>query len=95
MSRKRCAHCGHNPDRVVDVIFRTWKDGSGVIALFPTIPHNDRYITSYEHVGQHGPADYQSVLNQTRPATQADYAPLQRELASIGYALQVRSRRRS
>lgn len=80
------------------VIFRVWKSGSGkgdVIALFPLEKWDDRGMSlcqSYEHVGQHGGANYNGVMNRTRPATPAEYADLRRELEGIGYALDVRKR---
>jgi hypothetical protein len=41
------------------VVFRKWRDGFGVIALFPEIPTDlyGRYCESYEAIGQHGGAD--------------------------------------
>jgi hypothetical protein len=79
----------------VNVVFRAWKDGAGVIALFPDIPA-DRYnvlCQSYEHVGQHGGADYESVMFLTRKARPEEYADLLQELESIGYRMVIKSRR--
>ena len=66
-------------------IFRRWKDSGDVIALFPAIPADidGRYCLSYEHVGQHGAADFHGVVRRTLPATelpQFSWAP------SLGYA---------
>lgn len=71
------------------VVFRTWRArfGGDVLALFPTLPHDvtGRYCVSYEHIGQHGGADYLGCLGRTRPATEAEYTPLLHELHTIGY----------
>ena len=73
-------------------IFRKFHDGE-VIALFPLIPHdaNGIYCVSYLHIGQHGAADT-SITRTTQPASPSEYAPLARELESIGYSLQIRQR---
>lgn len=75
------------------VVFRQWHDGS-VIALFPTEDADGRgvYCVSYEHLGQHGSADYAGVVMRTRPAQVQAYQSLKQELERIGYVLQVRSR---
>lgn len=76
------------------VIFRTWrgrdKTGDDVIALFPDTFGNPEIcnpgrMLSYEHVGQHGEADYQTVLRGTRPAKPSEFISLKRELRRIGY----------
>ena len=71
------------------VVFRKWKDGFGVIALFPEIPTDlyGRYCESYEHIGQHGGADYFGVIMNTRPANTVESADLAEELRIIGYDL--------
>jgi hypothetical protein len=79
------------------VIFRKWpkKEGGGIIALFPKIEHSHnlcRLCESYEHIGQHGGTDYHHVIRQTKPAKEAEYASLQKELESIGYTLDIRRR---
>lgn len=73
------------------VVFRKWKDGFGVIALFPEIPADlyGRYCESYEHVGQHGGADYWGVVMNSRPANKEESADLAEELTRIGYQLRV------
>jgi hypothetical protein len=86
----RIRPCKEKPTRVV---FRFWRESYDVIALFPDIPETGGACMSYEHVGQHGGADYSHVVAQSRPATPEEYAPLKRELESIGYTLAVRSRR--
>jgi hypothetical protein len=88
---QRLAH----PDPPVPVIFRRYPDGD-VIALMPTLPADHRgHVTCYQHVGQHGAADYETVIRQTRPATPEEYTPLKRELerAPYGYTFTVRARR--
>lgn len=81
------------------VIFRVWRTkqllDATVIALFPDIPFDrEGHVTSYEHVGQHGGADYAHVIRATRPANQSEYAALKRELEDqIGYRLKVVKRR--
>lgn len=77
----------------VVVVFRKYSDGE-VIALFPEIPA-DRWgdtCESYMHHGQHGGASCSPVIEDTKPASPRDYAPLLRELASIGYDPVVKPR---
>ena len=78
------------------VVFRMWKDKAGsVIALFPDIDAESGRCQSYEHVGQHGAADYDLVMSKTRPAKPSEYKDLLCELKRIGYVLIPRSRRPS
>ena len=73
------------------VIFRKWSNGD-VIALFPDIDAGGGYCSSYEHIGQHGGADYALVVAATKPAT--EYADLLAELKGLGYDdLVIRQRR--
>lgn len=76
------------------VIFRTFRDGE-VIALFPDIPADatGHDVQSYQHVGQHGAADYALVMGMTRPATFDQATPLRDELTERGYNLNIRQRR--
>jgi len=71
------------------VVFRRWRDGDGIIALFPEIPSDIHgyFCEAYEHVGQHGGADYHGVVQASRPATDQEAAPLAEELTLIGYNL--------
>ena len=73
------------------VVFRIWKDGGGVIALFPELPTDllGWYCLSYEHVGQHAAAHYHGVVGRTLPASPEQYAALTRELSARGYALRT------
>ena len=82
-------------DTPVVVVFRRWKaKPHTLIALFPTLPatHDGRYCMSYEHVGQHGGADYRGVLRRSVRVTQpeAEKDGLYNELLRIGYKLDVR-----
>jgi hypothetical protein len=76
------------------VVFRRWSaaDGGGVIALFPDQPEGRGRVNSYEHVGQHGGADYHGVVGRTKPAKPDEYRNLLQELKHIGYAPCVRKR---
>lgn len=75
------------------VVFRRWREGNGgdIIALFPELPadYQGRFCDAYEHVGQHGGADYHGVVQATKPVTPAEAAPLSRELERIGYRLKL------
>lgn len=79
------------------VVFRRWKEGD-VIALFPDQPEGrglvNYYIArdTYQHVGQHGAADYHGVVRDTKPAKPAEYRDLLRELKGVGYTPCVRKR---
>lgn len=74
----------------VPIVLRVWKDDDfDVFALFPTLPaDNYGYLcTSYQHVGQHGSADYYHCIANSRPASEAEAADLLAELRTIGYNL--------
>ena len=78
------------------VIFRRWRhEGKEVIALFPYDQVGDYWCNSYEHVGQHGGADYNLVIRYTKPAdiNDEDVQALMKELTEIGYDLTIRKRR--
>lgn len=72
------------------VIFRADKFGEHkgeVTAVFPAEP---AFVMSYEmtcyaHYGQHGSCSDEWYADKTRPATPDEYAPLLRELVSVGY----------
>ncbi len=80
-----------NTQDFIPVVLRVWRSGGGVLALLPTLPSDNfgHYCVSYEHVGQHGGADYQLCIRATRPATSEEAAPFVRELERIGYRLRV------
>jgi hypothetical protein len=70
------------------------KTSDDIIALFPyeeeTYQGLTGYCTCYQHVGQHGTADYQACINMSVAATPQEYGPLAKELESIGYELIIR-----
>jgi hypothetical protein len=77
------------------VIYRTWKNkNKSVIALFPEIPtdSNGIYCSSYEHIGQHGAAEYSGVIEQTTPSKPKEYKALHKELKTIGYNLIIKNK---
>ncbi len=75
------------------VVFRVFRQGGDVLALFPAEPWSGNGdCSSYQHIGQHGAADYGHCISITRPATPSQYAPLKRELEQIGYNLEVRTK---
>ena len=71
------------------VVFRRWRDSSNIIALFPALPADlfGDYCDAYEHVGQHGGADFFGVVQQTTPCSSEQSADLTDELTRIGYHL--------
>ena len=77
------------------VVFRRWRAfGQTVIALFPE-DVDKGFCSSFEHIGQHGAADYSGVVRKTTLATPEEYADLKRELESepYNYVLRVVKRR--
>lgn len=76
-----------------DVIFRydTTKGFNGTIfALFPhEVCDSAGNVTSYQHVGQHGSADYNWSVYKSRLAKPNEYADLKTELEGLGYNLNV------
>lgn len=76
------------------VIFRKFKDGGDILALFPELPGANSWLQfcySYQHIGQHGTASV-GIVSDTIPATPEEYAPLFKELESIGYNLEIVSK---
>lgn len=75
--------------RPVRVVFRRWKDGGEVIALFPELPADAHgyFCDTYMQVGQHGGADYYGVIRESFPVRPSESAILARELRRIGYRL--------
>ena len=70
------------------VVIRVWREKDGdVFALFPVLSadNNGYHCTSYQHIGQHGAADYRLCIDRSRPATAEEAAPLLAELKAIGY----------
>ena len=77
------------------VVFRKYKDGS-ILALFPHERWDlTNFVSSYMHMGQHGGADYNGCIKDTKPAIQIEYKDLFNELEGIGYNLKVIKRRGS
>lgn len=72
------------------VVFRKFRNDE-VIALFPH-PAGGACI-SYQHIGQHGEANYATCIAITEPTVPHEYAELKAELENIGYVLEVRQRR--
>lgn len=77
------------------VVFRRWRgEPHTVIALFPDIqngdPQDTNNVLSYEHIGQHGGADYSGVIRRTVRATPREYRDLKAELEGLGYNLKVK-----
>jgi len=69
------------------VIFRKWREQpQTILALFPTEPGDISgvFCSCYEHVGQHGSADYHGCVARTTPATTTEYSELLTELKSYG-----------
>lgn len=72
------------------VVFRMWRRGNKTcIALFPEIDAGHGYCEAFEHVGQHGGAEYAGCIRRTRQAKPAEYADLAKELAGRGYNLKI------
>ena len=74
------------------VIFRQWKIGCGIIALFPEIAVdlNGYNCQSYMRVGQHGAAS-PDLVTETTPANLKDgvVKRLITELEELGYNLEI------
>lgn len=67
-----------------EMIFR--KDKEGIFCLMPyEISNLDGSVTCYQHIGQHGQADYKGCIEKSVPAKPKEYADLLRELKSRGY----------
>ena len=71
---------------MTQVIFRKYVNENEIIALFPNeIANSNGECGSYMHYGQHSPADYKFVIENTTAATKEEYTPLYNELVAIGY----------
>ena len=68
----------------VKVVFRKHPDGD-IVALFPELSEDGSSCVSYEHVGQHGSADYAYCISRTKPAKPEEYSDLLAELKTLGY----------
>jgi hypothetical protein len=69
---------------ITHVLFRVWL-GDKLIALFPADREHFDLISSYEHVGGHGAANLDGIMQASRPARTAEYASLKRELETYPY----------
>lgn len=80
------------------MIFRRWRNNQEIIALLPEEPAdpNGYLCQSYEHIGQHGAADYAHVIAKTTPITRedasSDLLQLMDELNALGYQIAWRQR---
>ena len=74
-----------------DVMFRTDKGNGEIVAYFPYEIHHGYTASCYVHLGQHGAACHEWVLEKTVPCS--DYKVLASELKDIGYNLNVIKRR--
>jgi hypothetical protein len=72
------------------VLFRNWR--GELIALFPTEPaqvQTGACCVSYMHVGQHGAANPDMIIRESKPATPEQYNALKLELERAGYVVKV------
>ncbi len=75
----------------IQVVLRAWENGD-IIALFPYVLHDSQHhCLSYERIGQHGGANYDSVVCRTKPVNFTDQKAqvMLSELRRIGYDPQV------
>lgn len=79
--------------KMIKVIFRRFKRGGDMIALFPDTIREDGMCESYQYEGQHADADYDGVIKASRPASKEKSVELIKELGRIGYNLIIRRRR--
>jgi hypothetical protein len=72
------------------VCFRR-EDNGDILALMPEIPHtlSPNTMACYASIGHHSWACMDYVRDSTKPATEAEYRPLLRELENIGYTVRV------
>jgi hypothetical protein len=78
----------------VDVQFRKFKGdyNNQVTAVFPYVTETMTDVACYAHVGQHSSCSW-NYASMSTPATEAEYAPLKKELESIGYEVNIIKRR--
>lgn len=66
------------------LIVRKFKEGD-LIAIMPDFVHKDGYLDSYQYIGQHSPCS-QDIASVTSPASDAEYAEMEKHLLSLaGY----------
>lgn len=76
------------------VIFRKFKKGGEIIALFPELPGTRAWYAdcaSYMHIGQHGAASI-DLASVTKKAEPHEIKPLAKELEGMGYNLEIVAR---
>lgn len=79
---------------ITRVVFRVFKAGNDVLALFPDQQNPvTGLVMSYQHIGQHSEANYYGCVKASRLATVREYIPLKRELQSLGYKVKVSKRK--
>lgn len=74
-------------EKPLAVLYRWDIEDKSPVAIFPTIAAtvDGSQLQCYAHVGQHSGASLDWLRDKTRPATEAEYAPLARELRRVGY----------
>ena len=76
-----------------DVVFRFDNTKGFKGTIFALLPHEvcdfDGNVTTYQHVGQHSAGDYNHCIKTSRPATEAEYADLKKEMEGLGYDFKV------
>ena len=87
----RC-ECGGviQPEETITVMFRCDRDkDAAVTAVMPLIDEGRGLVRCYAHIGQHGTTS-RAYAATTRPATEAEYASLLKELTSAPYFYRFR-----
>ena len=81
---------------ITDIIFRVDKSKDFKGTVFALFPHecsdHKGNVTSYQHLGQHGGADYGYCMATSRPAKESEYSDLKREMEGLGYNIKVVSK---
>lgn len=78
---------------ITEVIFRVWRNQ--IITLFPHIVCDfNGSVLSYMHLGQHGAANYDHIIKESKLAAEKEYIDLYNELTNhFGYNLKVMKKR--
>ena len=74
----------------INVAFRKFEDGD-IIAVFLDNNYKKEsggFYLSYMHNGQHGDCS-PKLIEELEIATEAEYAPLKKELESLGYVINI------
>jgi hypothetical protein len=74
----------------IPVLFRTFRNGGEVFALFPTLPSDatGKLCLGYTDAGHDG-ADYNKCIKASRPAKPHEFANLKAELEQANYRLRI------